>query len=891
MKRRYFIGICLGFLYLFNTQNFLAQNKSVLWGEIGQLNRAKLKELKVPSDGDFYTLNTQKLSQDLSFLPLNPGSQSKSSVVINLPTPNGAIEEFVVSDASVFSKELQSEYPLIRSYTGQSKNFGVRFSFSPQKGLSVTYISGEELGFLEFVENDSYILYDRSNKNNITGKFECLTDDVQNNVSKSVSTVKDANDGVLRTFRLALSVTAEYTEYFHGGSVGVGEEDVAKAAALAAMNATLTRVNGVFERDFAVRLQLISSVNDIIYTNPATDPYSDYTSNDNWNTELQTNLTATIGESNYDIGHLFGHDGGGGNAGCIGCVCTDNLKGSAYTSPADGVPSGDYFDLDYVAHELGHQFGANHTWTTDTSGPNNEGTGANLEPGSGSTIMGYAGITTSNVQGRGDDYFHFKSIEQVTDFVQSLNCDTESNLGQITPTANAGSDYTIPISTAFVLRGQGTSDGPTSYCWEQNDEGGNGGIETSNPSPTNATGPTFRSLKPTSNPDRYMPSFASVINGTLSTTWETVSDVARDLDFKLTVRDNLVGGGQNAIDAMKVTVDGTAEPFTITSQNEEGIIWSRGGSEIITWNVSTTNSAPINTSHVNILLSLDNGETFTTLIENTPNDGSQEIAVPFTAAPYCRLLIEAVDNIYYAVNSHAFAIDYLVEKTCEEYTDAPNMPITDNSTDFDETTISIPGDFMLSEIEVAVDVSHTYLNDLLISLVSPSGTEIKLIERSCSSNEDLMVNFSDSGDVLQCQTPTTGVFIPVDPLADLNGEVGNGEWTLRINDNAADDTGVLNSWTVNICSTEETAINTGEFVNVYPNPSSEFVNIFMVSKSEGDATVSIIDAAGRAIYWSSYPLNNEILNVEVNYGSIAQGLYVLKIEQGGNVTSKRIIVK
>jgi len=701
---------------------------------------------------------------------------------------------------------------------------------------------------------------------------------------------KDADDSILRTYLLALSVTAEYTEYHYGGTVGMGQDAAAKAAALAAMNATLTRVNGVFERDFGVRLQLINNINNIIFTDPTTDPYSNASSLNNWNTELQNELTTNIGETNYDIGHLFGASGGGGNAGCIGCVCVDNIKGSGYTSPENDIPEGDFFDLDYVSHELGHQFGANHTWTTSDSGPSNEGTGANLEPGSGSTIMGYAGITSSNVQSQGDDYFHFKSIEQVTAYIKTTTCASETILTQNVPTVNAGSDYTIPISTAFILKGQGTSDGATTFCWEQNDEGGNGGVETSDPSPTNPTGPMFRSLLPTLSPDRYMPEYSSVLAGNLVTKWETVSSVSREMKFKLTVRDNIVGGGQNVIDEMKVVIDDSAGPFIVTSQSEEDIIWRRGGDETITWDVSNTDLAPINTSNVNILLSIDGGSTFTTLVENTPNDGTQDIVVPFIAAPFCRIMIRPVDNIYYAVNSHTFSIDYEVVTSCTTYSDMPNMAITDDWVGFDESTIIVPGNINLSDVNVSVDIAHTYLGDLLISVLSPDGTEIKLLERACSDNVDLNIVFDDSGVVLACNSPTTGTFKPSESLTTLNNESGNGTWTIRINDNGELDIGTLNSWSLEICSTQVTEIQPVDFLNIYPNPSSGTITLFLNSDSMDDITISLIDMAGRLITFEKYELTSTLFKTEFDYGFVAQGVYILKVVQGKKVVSKKIIV-
>ena len=890
MKKRNLLKTCLVIFCIFISISFFGQNHSSIWVKSSKAtiksSNEKIKTF-IPNKGKYFQLNMAILKTKLRMV--NAINQ-KQNTVVEFPNIKGEIESFTVTEASVFHEKLQQQYPEIRSYIGQGKNSSIRFSVSPQKGLSLTYTSGDNLGFIERKKGDIYIVYKRSIENGRSGKFECTTEDFQKIIAVDKTKNKDANDSILRTYLLALSVTAEYTEYHFGSAVGVGQEAAAKTSALAAINASITRVNGIFERDFAVQLQLIANVDDIIFTNPATDPYSDASSLNNWNTELQNELTTNIGEANYDIGHLFGATGGGGNAGCIACVCVDNLKGSGYTSPADGIPEGDFFDIDYVSHELGHQFGATHTWTTSDSGPSNEGTGTNLEPGSGSTIMGYAGITPSNVQAQGDDYFHFKSIEQVTTYIKTTVCATEMALVQNSPTANAGSDYIIPISTAFILQGEGTSEGITTFCWEQNDIGGNGGVETSNPNPTNLTGPMFRSIQPTTSAKRYMPKFSSVLSGSLVTKWESVSSVGRDLKFKMTVRDNIAGGGQNAIDNMKVTVDASAGPFTLTSQNTEGIIWKRGSSETITWDVSNTNLAPINTSKVNILLSIDGGETFSILVANTPNDGTQNITVPFTTAPFCRIMIQPVNNIYYAVNSHSFSIDYEIVTTCTTYSDSPNMTITDDWGGFDETTITIPGNFDLSDINITVDVSHTYLGDLLISLLSPDGTEINLIERACSDFVNLNVVFDDSGSVLECNSPVSGTFKPSEPLVDLINESGNGVWTLRINDNGFEDTGTLNSWSIEICSKEVTELPLEYFFNVYPNPSNGAITISLNSESQEDINLSLIDMAGRLVTYEKYQLTSTFFKTEFNYGVVAQGIYILKIVQGDKIISKKIIV-
>ena len=271
-------------------------------------------------------------------------------------------------------------------------------------------------------------------------------------------------------------------------------------------------------------MKLIANTDAVIYTNAATDPYSDAAKgtsedksdgNDYWSKEVQSTLTTVIGDGNYDIGHLFGASGGGGNAACIGCVCesptASNVigKGSAYTSPSNNKPQGDTFDIDFVAHEMGHQLGANHTFSFDGT----ERTGMNVEPGSGSTIMGYAGITNYNVQDNSDDYFAYTSIWQIQSNLATKSCPASTAIANNPPAINAGSDYTIPISTPFVLSGTGSNSNTASYTWEQFDSAISSSTANSNSVayPTKPDGPLFRSFIPGSSLVRYMPNLSTVL--------------------------------------------------------------------------------------------------------------------------------------------------------------------------------------------------------------------------------------------------------------------------------------------------------------------------------------------------------------------------------------------
>ncbi|WP_412850705.1 reprolysin-like metallopeptidase [Chryseobacterium sp. PMSZPI] len=596
-----------------------------------------------------YSLDIIGLKNALAKAPKRLAAGEKSELIISFPNSEGRIENFKVRENSNFTPELAAKYPDIKSYIGQGledPNSTVYFSVSPL-GLSSMEIYGDRSAvFIEPYAKDlsTYVVYKKSDKKDALNKFECKVLDVaQKGTSNANLTARpNADDATLRTFRLALSCTGEYTTYFGG----------TKAQALAAMNNTMTRVNGVFEKDFSARMVLISNNDTIIYTNASTDPYSPSSSMSNWNSQLQSTLTSVIGEANYDIGHLFGATGGGGNAGCIGCICVNGSKGSGITSPADAIPSGDNFDIDYVAHEMGHQFGGNHTFSMS-----NEGTGANMEPGSGSTIMGYAGITSQDVQPHSDAFFHAKSIQQITDNIKAKTCSVNTNTGNNIPTANAGSNYTIPKGTPFVLTGSGTdADGdPLTYIWEEMDNASSSQTGASSAaSATKTTGPNFRSWTPTTSPTRYFPRMSSVLAGATTTagseiTVEALSSVARTLNFRFTVRDNRAGGsGNNSADAV-ITVNGTAGPFTVTSQST-ATTYTGGSSQTITWDVAGTTTNGVNAANVDILWSTDNGNTWTTLLAGTPNNGSASVTIPNSSTSTGRIMVKGSNHVFFNVN-------------------------------------------------------------------------------------------------------------------------------------------------------------------------------------------------------------------------------------------------
>jgi chitodextrinase len=643
-----------------------AQQKVTYWKASSKSDYVALESRMQLPQKNLFDLNAQALMDDLSKAPRRSANVRSSSVILLLPNSEGQMERFSVYENSIMDPALAARFPEIKSYIGigiDNPTSTAYFSISPLGFKSMVLNADKPTVFIEPVSQDltTYSVYKKSDKKVAFTPFECsVIDEVKNDVDPSALR-PNADDSTLRTFRLALSVTAEYTTYFGG----------TKALALAAMNNSMTRVNGVFEKDFAIRMVLVANNDLVIYTNASTDPYSPATSLSNWNSQLQSTLTSVIGEANYDVGHLFGASGGGGNAGCIGCVCVNGSKGSGYTSPNNGIPSGDTFDIDYVAHEFGHQFGANHTFSMS-----NEGTGANMEPGSGSTIMGYAGITSQDVQPNSDAYFHAISIQQVTNNVKTKTCQTNTATGNSVPTALAGLDYTIPKSTPFMLTGSGTdANGDVlTYNWEQFDNAASTATGASSAaSATRTSGPTFRSYNSSTSPVRYFPNMSRVLAGATTTagteiTVEALPSVARTMNFRLTVRDNRAGGSANNSDDMIVTVNGTAGPFSVSSPNT-AVSYVGGSSQTVTWAVAGTTANGVNCANVDILISTNGGTTWSTLLAATPNDGTQAVTIPNTPGTTNRIMVKGTNHIFFDVSNTNFTITSGVTDTI-----APTAP-------------------------------------------------------------------------------------------------------------------------------------------------------------------------------------------------------------------------
>lgn len=569
----------------------------------------------------------------------------ENNLIISLPISNDEITDFKLTINTTMSKELMIKYPEIRAWDGIALDGSgkiAKVDVGPDYFRAMILQPGEETMFIDpavFTNSlqSYYKLYKRSQ---LIGEkyFSCETESDKATDLTFASNEKQVQTCELRTYRVAIAATGEYTA-FHGGTV---------AQALAAQVTTMNRVNGIYQRDLAITMTIIPNNDLLIYTNSSTDPYT----NGNPGTMIgqnQTNITNVIGSANYDIGHVFGTNSGG--LAQLDAVCKPAVKARGVTG--SGAPTGDAFDIDYVAHEMGHQFGANHTFNNSCSGNRNNPTA--MEPGSGSTILAYAGICPPNVQNNSNDYFHAISLHEIGTAISKSShaCPVKTPLSNVAPVvASTSGNMTVPSGTPFMLKANATdaNGNNLTYCWEQMDNE----ISTQAPVATSTSGPNFRSYTPSTSPIRYFPSIA---NQTLANyTWERLATVGRTYKFRVTVRNNTPGGGCTEYKDVTVTTDPNSGPFTVLYPNLSTVVWQGLSQQTVTWDVANTTAAPIYCANVKILLSIDAGETFTVLKASTPNDGEEVINVPDVQSNLAVIMVSSLDDKFFDVSDRKFKI-------------------------------------------------------------------------------------------------------------------------------------------------------------------------------------------------------------------------------------------
>lgn len=693
MSRRLF-----QFAFLFLASVFLVSNASAgksgdqVWEETdaSALQRSFAERTVEPNVYRTFSLNRETLLSILRTAPTEfTGAAQSDETILTLPMPDGSFQRFRIEKSPIIEDGLAAKYPeLGETYRGQGVDdptATVRFDFLPS-GFHSMILSplGTVLVDPYFKQGDTenYISYrktDAPRVNNFVCNFrdkKSLDEILSPESLLSNGFLPDSSENVisgtqLRTYRLAVAATVEYVNIFRQA----GDTDAqAKARALAAQVLIMNRVNGVYERDVAIRMVFVANNDQVIFT-AEPDGYT----NDDGETMLsenQTKLNTVIGSANYDIGHVFST--GGGGVAFLGVPCTSSKAGGVTGLPN---PVGDAFAIDYVAHEMGHQWGANHTFngTVSNCGGGNRSSTSAYEPGSGITIMGYAGICGNQDLARNSiDTFHVKSLEVIVAYSQNGNgnaCAATTATNNTPPAISTvgGTSFNIPKQTPFALTASATdvNNDSITYDWQEYDLGASANTVPN----TDATGarPIFRSYPPTVGGVRYFPSLQYILNNanvppstygcgrtTPCLTGELLPQIGRTMNFQVIARDNRANGGGINTATAQVVVDANSGPFAVTSPNTPTTVVVTDTTNPVTWNPANTTAAPVSAANVKISLSTDGGQTFPiTLANSTPNDGNEQVFFPAINTTTARVKIEAVNNIFFDISDTNFTIQFV----------------------------------------------------------------------------------------------------------------------------------------------------------------------------------------------------------------------------------------
>ncbi len=815
-------------------------------------------------------------------------------VFVKIPRADGTFGIYQVHENETMSEGLAAQFPEIRSYDGiPFDNSGevVKFDLTPQGFHAMTLIPGKPTLFIDpysFGGGDieHYIVYSKADFT--TDKiFSCPMEEASLTEVEENDPVKSFGNCTKRTYRLALSATGEYTT-FQGGTVVLAQ---------AAQVTTMNRVNGVYMRDLAVTLTIIANNNLLIYTNSGSDPFT----NGNPGTMItqnQNNTTTVIGTANFDIGHVFGTNSGG-LAG-LGVVCSATNKARGVTG--SGAPVGDPFDIDYVAHEMGHQFSGNHSFRGNAGSCSGNANGATaMEPGSGSSIMAYAGICSpQNVQANSDDHFHGVNMNEMHVFINAggNGCAVSSPIpSQSSPTITGTvGNVTIPAGTPFALTATATDpDGDVlTYCWEQM----NNQSSTQPPVATSTNGPNFRSRTPSASGTRYFPSIASLMsNGPF--TWEVIPTVSRTMNFRCTVRDNEANGGCNDHADLVITTTTSAGPFIVNYPSATGITWQGNTTQTVTWSVANTDVAPVACANVDVLISTDGGVTFTVLANNVPNDGSQDVTVPNTATTNAIIMVMCENGTFFDVSNNKFTIT--VGVPCNN----PTLPTLSGNTTIcpgGNTTITVTAGTLNDATAwnwTSGSCGGTNLGNGTSMVLSAAGTYFVRGQGGCVSGGACQ-SITITQTPVNTTTSVSGATISVaqngaqyqwlncstgnSPIAGATSQSftpgSNGSYSVTVTVGACSST----SSCVNITNLGIDDLNF-EDVSIYPNPSNGKITVSF-NKEVNLKSFVIRDVTGRMVREEKAQTTN---GLTFDISTEAQGVYFLNIEVGNSIQSFKLI--
>jgi len=641
-----------------STNSQTQQSEDGVWSTVDPLSlRARVEEAS-PRTYKVFELTRSSLQQLTDKAPMEfSGAATTEPVILSLPLPDGRFGRFTIEQSPVMEPPLASQFPDIKSFRCQGiddNTATARFDWSPL-GFHAIVLSSDGSAYIEpytVGDNSHYITYYKQDLRDGFLPPRCETVELKTDIDRQLNTVLPyvSVGASLRTYRLALATTVEYTNNpTYGGT---------KATTLTKLNTIVNLINAIYEREVSIRFQLVAGELSIIF-----DVEPDGYTNSDVGTMLNENptvLNTQIGIANYDIGHVFGLSSAGSSSGVaqLSVVCGAN-KGKGASVLGIALVTGNFtIDSGLVAHEWGHQFSASHTFNSvsgfcGSAGQRSAATA--FEPASGSTLMAYPGVCSpENLQQNSDNYFIGGSFDQIANFAAGTasSCATSTPTANNPPSISAGPDYTVPKGTPFTLTATASDpDGdPLTYSWEE--------LDTGNPSPPLAddgTRPLFRSFNAVTSPSRTFPKLSDILNNT-TTIGEMLPATTRSMNFRVTARDNRAAGGGVNSDTMVLNVTSAAGPFVVTSPNT-AVTWNGGTSQTVSWNVAGTAGSPVNCANVKISLSTDGGSTFpTVLAASTPNDGSESIIVPNISTSNARVKVEGLGNVFFDLSNATFNI-------------------------------------------------------------------------------------------------------------------------------------------------------------------------------------------------------------------------------------------
>ncbi len=661
MQRIAFLACLFGLMNTLSAQPALNFWKAIPESAVALPEQAR--RTVEPTRYQTYQLNYPALVEALRQAPMEfTEAAHQRPLLVQIPTAEGVLRTFRIWESPIMAPELTERYPEIRTYAGEAvDNPGVRVRLGVGYQGFHAFVR-DEAGHIQSVrtyadgQREYYVVYhqrDLPTEPLLMGGIPCGVADDEHSAEEWERILERGQRGVqqrsnqpasVKTYRAAIAAKGEYSQ-FHGGT---------KASVLAAINTALNYIVNIQEPDFGVRLVLIPNNDAIIFLDPATDPYSGETVGD-WMSQNPGAINPIIGIDAYDIGHVFARYITGNQAGVAGGRACSNF-GKARGASSAANTNTEYF-YRVAAHEIGHQLSASHTWSNCPGAEQQLAQSTAFEPGSGSTIMSYAGACGgSNVQGDADSYFHLASIIQVRNFVtqdEGATCGGEVDVNNRRPTVSVISprNVVIPIQTPFRLMAQGDDpDGDAlRYNWEQFDTG----PSTPLGSPM-GTAPMFRSFPPTTNTTRFLPRLQVVANNANSVT-EVIPTYSRNFTFRVSVRDNK---GAQAWDEIRFSASEAGGPFRVDYPNANGLVWRQGEDQVILWDVANTDRAPFNCQFVNIRMSTDGGLSFPIMLASrVPNKGRHCIRVPNITSTQVRIMVEAADNLFFDISNANLRIE------------------------------------------------------------------------------------------------------------------------------------------------------------------------------------------------------------------------------------------